>query len=67
MKIAVPHSKSILLLIALAFLLSSAPFKSSAQKRGRGPQKSPSRAAGLVDEADKMADEKKWPEAIDAY
>jgi Flp pilus assembly protein TadD len=67
MKIAVPHSKSILLLIVCAFLFSSAPFMSSAQKRGRGPQKSPSRAAGLVDEADKMADEKKWPEAIDAY
>jgi tetratricopeptide (TPR) repeat protein len=67
MKIASPFSKSILLLIVCAFLFSSAPLRSSAQKRGRGPQKSPSRAAGLVDEADKMADEKKWPEAIDAY
>src|SRR3977135_3497546 len=66
MKIA-PFLKSILLLIVCAFLFSSAPLRSSAQKRGRGPQKSPSHAAGLVDEADKMADEKKWPEAIDAY
>jgi tetratricopeptide (TPR) repeat protein len=67
MKMPIPHSKSILLLIVCALLVSSEPLTSSAQKRGRGPQKSPSRAAGLVDEADKMADEKKWPEAIDAY
>src|SRR4030095_70782 len=38
------------------------------QKRGRAPQKSSvSKAAGLVEEADKMADERKYPEAIDAY
>jgi tetratricopeptide (TPR) repeat protein len=67
MKIAVPFSKSILLLIVSAFLFSAAPLNGYAQKRGRAPQKSPSRAAGLVDEADKMADDKKWPEAIDAY
>ncbi len=66
MKIASPVSKSILLLIVFAFLFSSTQLSSHAQKRGRA-QKSPSRAAGLVDEADKMADEKKWPEAIDAY
>lgn len=65
MKFTSPFSKSILLLIVSALLISSAPLKASAQKRA--PQKSPSRAAGLVDEADKMADEKKWPEAIDAY
>jgi len=67
MKIVTPLSKSILLLIVSALLFSSAPLNSRAQKRGGGPQKSASRAAGLVDEADKMADEKKWPEAIDAY
>jgi tetratricopeptide (TPR) repeat protein len=67
MKIAVPFSKSILLLIVSAFLFGGAPLSEYAQKRGRAPQKSPSRAAGLVDEADKMADDKKWPEAIDAY
>jgi tetratricopeptide (TPR) repeat protein len=66
MKIASPVSKSILLLIVFAFLFSSTPLSSHAQKRGRA-QKSPSRATGLVDEADKMADDKKWPEAIDAY
>ena len=67
MKIAFPFSKSILLLIASALLFGSAPLSLYSQKRGTAPQKSPSRAAGLVDEADKMADDKKWPEAIDAY
>lgn len=67
MKIAVPPSKSLLILMASALLFGLAPLDSSAQKHGRASQKSPSRAAGLVDEADKMADEKKWPEAIDAY
>lgn len=67
MKIAVPPSKSLLILMASALLFGLAPLNSSAQKHGRASQKSPSRAAGLVDEADKMADEKKWPEAIDAY
>ena len=67
MKISAPFSKTILILIASAFLFGGAPLSEYAQKRGRAPQKSPSRAAGLVDEADKMADDKKWPEAIDAY
>jgi tetratricopeptide (TPR) repeat protein len=70
MKISAPFSKSILLLIASALipgLFVVGPLGSYAQKRGRAPQKSPSRAAGLVDEADKMAEDKKWPEAIDAY
>jgi tetratricopeptide (TPR) repeat protein/uncharacterized caspase-like protein len=67
MKTVAPFSKSILLLIVSGFLFGLGPFSSYAQKRGRSAQKAPSRAAGLVDEADKMADEKKWPEAIDAY
>lgn len=67
MKPAPPFSKSVLLLIVLAFLFSLSPLQTSAQRRGKAPRKSESRAAGLVDEADKMADEKKWPEAIDAY
>src|SRR5258708_2106669 len=67
MKITPPSLKSLLLLILSALLFGSAPLNSHAQKRGGAPQKSTSRAAGLVDEADKMADEKKWPEAIDAY
>jgi uncharacterized caspase-like protein/Flp pilus assembly protein TadD len=67
MKIVPPSSKSMLLLIVCALLSSSAPLSSYGQKRGGTPQKSASRAAGLVEEADKMADDKKWPEAIDAY
>jgi tetratricopeptide (TPR) repeat protein len=67
MKISAPFSKTILILIVSAFLFGGAPLSEYAQKHGRAPQKSPSRAAGLVDEADKMADDKKWPEAIDAY
>jgi len=67
MKTTAPFSKSILLFIVSALLVGSAPLSLYAQKRGTAQPKSPSRAAGLVDEADKMADEKKWPEAIDAY
>ncbi len=67
MKIAAPFAKSSVLLIVCAFLFGIAPLNQYAQKRGRASQKSVSRAAGLVEEADKMADEKKWPEAIDAY
>ncbi len=37
------------------------------QRRRKAPQRSASRAAGLVAEADKLADDKKWPEAIEAY
>src|SRR6478672_1165143 len=67
MKITAPFVKFVALLIVSAFLLSSAPFSAHGQKRGRAQQKSVSRAAGLVDEADKMAEEKKWPEAIETY
>jgi tetratricopeptide (TPR) repeat protein len=67
MKIAAPFVKLIVLLLVSAFLFASAPLSSFAQKRGRAPQKSVSRAAGLVDEADKMAEDKKWPEAIETY
>ena len=67
MKIQASFSKSILLiLIVCAFAFGT--FPSFAQRRGRAPQKqSVSKAAGLVDEADKLADDKKYPEAIDAY
>src|SRR5712692_5959353 len=67
MKTAAPLSKSILLLIVSAFLFSLVAPQTYAQRRGKAPRKSESRAAGLVDEADKMAEDKKWPEAIDAY
>lgn len=70
MKIVAPLSNSILLLVVTVLLFGLfvvAPLSSSAQKRGRATQNAPSKAAGLVDEADKMSDDKKWPEAIDAY
>ena len=67
MKIAAPASKSIVLTILCAILISL-PAPIYGQRRGRAPQKSSvSRAAGLVEEADKLADERKYPEAIDAY
>ncbi len=66
MKMHASYSRSILLLIVCAFLLAALP--AFAQKRVRAPQRqSVSKAAGLVDEADKLADDKKYPEAIDAY
>src|SRR5882762_10648466 len=67
MKIEAPLSKCIQLVIGSALLFGSLSLSSYAQKHGRAPQKSVSRAAGLVDEADKMAEEKKWPEAIETY
>src|SRR5215510_1286355 len=67
MKIAAPASKSIILTLLFALLLSLAG-PVSGQKRGRGPQRSSvSKAAGLVEEADKLAADRKYPEAIDAY
>jgi tetratricopeptide (TPR) repeat protein len=67
MKIAAPASKFLVITLVSALLLSFA-VPVFGQKRGRAPQKSSvSKAAGLVEEADKMADERKYPEAIDAY
>jgi tetratricopeptide (TPR) repeat protein len=67
MKTVAPFSKSLLLLVVSILLFGLGPLSSYGQKRGRTTQKAPSKAAGLVNEADKMADEKKLPEAIDAY
>ena len=65
MKPIAPFSKSILLLI---IILVVSTITVNAQRRGRAPQRqSVSKAAGLVDEADKLADDKKYPEAIEAY
>jgi tetratricopeptide (TPR) repeat protein len=67
MKIAAPTSKSIVLTLVLGLLISLA-VPVSGQKRGRSPQKaSVSKAAGLVEEGEKLLDERKYPEAIDAY
>ncbi len=65
MKIQAPVSKSIFLLILFTFVVAALP--TFAQKRARSPQRSVSKAAGLVDEADKLLDDKKYPEAIEAY
>jgi tetratricopeptide (TPR) repeat protein len=65
MRSLVPYLRQVSVLVFLVSLITGNVLYG--QRRGRGPQKSASRAAGLVEEADKMADEKKLPEAIDAY
>lgn len=55
------------LLCLFALLNSSLSETAFAQKRGRATQKSVSRAAGIAEEADKLLEEGKWPEAIDTY
>ena len=65
MKFSLPLFRlSIASFFILAIVCSDLAF---AQRRGKSPKGSPSRAAGIVEEADKLADDKKWPEAIDAY
>ncbi|HKO95650.1 MAG TPA: tetratricopeptide repeat protein [Pyrinomonadaceae bacterium] len=59
--------RSILALcLTIIYFLSITP-NSLAQRRGKAVPRSGSRAAGLVTEGDKLADENKWPEAIDVY
>ncbi|MCU1267902.1 MAG: hypothetical protein JWM21_4220 [Acidobacteria bacterium] len=70
MKVSSPISKTALLLVISAFLLvmiGPVPPGTYAQKRGKAAQKSSSRAAGLAAEGDKLAEDGKWPEAIDVY
>ena len=64
MKPIAPFLKPLCLLILLSLVPASSV---SAQRRGRAPQKSVSKAAGLVDEADKLSDDKKYAEAIETY
>src|SRR5712691_347368 len=64
MKTVAPVLKTALLLVLLGLISGDVAY---AQRSGKAPRRSESRAAGLVDEADKMAEDKKWPEAIDAY
>ena len=65
MKTAFPFLRSTtVLLFVVALFMSNNLY---AQRRGKSPRKAESRAAVLVDEADKLADERKWPEATDAY
>jgi tetratricopeptide (TPR) repeat protein len=68
MKSNTSSSKLFLAFLCLfALLNTSLAGTAFAQKRGRAPQKSSSRAAGIAEEADKLVDEGKLPEAIDAY
>ena len=65
MKVASPYLKSVsIILFALTLISADILY---GQRRGKSRPKAESRAAGLVEEADKLADERKWPEAIDAY
>lgn len=65
MRSSAPFLKQVVTLLFLVSLLTTNT--AYGQKRARAPQKSASRAAGLVEEADKLSEERKWPEAIDAY
>jgi tetratricopeptide (TPR) repeat protein len=65
MKTAFPLRRSILIVL-FVFIVISAGFV-YAQKRRNVQPRAQSRAAVLVEEADKLADERKWPEASDAY
>ncbi|MGI9067040.1 MAG: tetratricopeptide repeat protein [Pyrinomonadaceae bacterium] len=68
MKSNAPYSKLFSALLCLFALLNTGLSETAlAQKRGRAPQKSASRAAGIAEEANKLSEESKWPEAIDAY
>jgi len=51
-----------------ALLVTSFSLTTVAQKkRGKAAPKTASRAAGIADEADKLLEDSKWPEAIDTY
>ncbi|MGQ0763046.1 MAG: caspase family protein [Acidobacteriota bacterium] len=65
MKTARPYPKSILIILFVFTVINTGVLY--AQRRGNAQPRSQSRAAVLVDEADKLADEKKWSEATDAY
>src|ERR1043165_7805216 len=66
MKTTAPLSKSILFAICFVLLAGA---NAAGQRRGRGKaqKQTVSKAAGLVDEADKLAGDKKYPEAIETY
>src|SRR5262245_57701236 len=66
MKSATPTSKSIVLFLLFALLLGFT-VPGFGQKRRASQKSTVSKAAGLVEEADKLADDKKYPEAIEAY
>jgi tetratricopeptide (TPR) repeat protein len=65
MKATYPFLKNITLVLFVFALLTANNLYG--QRRGKSPRKAESRAAVLVDEADKLADDRKWSEATDAY
>lgn len=65
MKTAFPFRRFIFVVL-FVFVLTNVGMV-CAQKRGKGQPRGQSRAAVLVEEADKLADERKWSEATDAY
>jgi tetratricopeptide (TPR) repeat protein len=68
MKSNAPTSKLLLASLCLFSLLNAGLSDATfAQKRARTPHKSTSRAAGIAEEADKLLEEGKPSDAIDAY
>src|SRR5215813_10782780 len=66
MKTGAPTSKSLVLFLVFVVQLGFA-VPGFGQKRRASQKSAVSKAAGLVEEADKLAEDKKYPEAIDAY
>lgn len=67
MKTVAPLSKSMLLIICFVLLIASNAAEAQRRGGGKPKQQTASKAAGLVDEADKLADDKKYAEAIETY
>lgn len=62
------YAKCPALICLCALLVISFSLTTLAQKRrGKSFAKTSSRAAGITEEADKLLEESKWPEAIDTY
>ena len=67
MKTTAPLSKSILLITCFVLLITSVTADGQGRGRGKSQKQTVSKAAGLVDEADKLAEDKKYAEAIETY
>jgi tetratricopeptide (TPR) repeat protein len=67
MKMTAPLSKSILLTLCFVFLISTGTANAQRRGRGKSQKQTVSKAAGLVEEAEKLADDKKYAEAIETF
>jgi tetratricopeptide (TPR) repeat protein len=67
MKTTAPLSKSIFLITCFVLLITSVTADGQGRGRGKSQKQAVSKSAGLVDEADKLAEDKKYPEAIETY